>query len=85
MSLMILKFFHFFNKGRAIITSPLNISFNMTIDTFWPVSSGAGGGALLYVNGSGFNSFAVVTLGDDECKITSLSYNQIICMIPAQV
>ena len=61
------------------------MSFNLKIDSFWPNSSGIVGGALLYINGSRFSPTTMVLLGDENCKIASLSYSLLTCIIPAQV
>ena len=61
------------------------IVFYPIISSFTPTTGSVQGGVELYISGTGFGDDSIVTIGDNNCAIQSLSYSNIICIVPPLV
>ena len=72
-------------KGLATISSNPSVTFQLTASTLYPTSSGTGGGALLNITGTGFNSNCSVQIDGTNCLVVFVNYSMITCVVPSNV
>ena len=80
--------YHIKNVGFARVDSPgLNLVVNPVISDIPSINSSLGGGQSLVINGQGFPTMSsidrtLVTVCDEKCRITDMSFSQITCQTP---
>ena len=64
-----------------------DIEYELSVDSFSPLSGGNGGGLRLTIRGSGFSSILsdsfTITVCDNECNIVSSTYSSVSCILAA--
>ena len=73
------------NKGLATMNTNTNVNFKLTTLSLSPTSCGTGGGLILNITGTGFNSNCTVLIDNINCPIISIDYSLIKCIIPSNV
>jgi len=73
------------NKGLATMNTNANVNFKFTTISLNPTSCGTGGGLMLNISGTGFNTNCTVLVDNINCPIVSIDYSLITCIIPSNV
>lgn len=73
------------SNGLAQMNDNPTVKFYLKATSFNPSRSGTGGGILLNITGTGFSKDVIVTVDSNECKLTFVSLNLIICQVPPSV